>query len=49
MDATQPVVELSDRMELLVMYVKLAGEWKIHRTRLTRLQRDFTPKPEAPR
>ena len=25
------------------------GEWKIDRTRLTRLHRDFTRKPEAPR
>lgn len=27
-------------------YVKLAGAWKIRRTRLTRLHRDLTPKPE---
>jgi hypothetical protein len=30
-------------------YVKIEGEWKIDRTRLTRLHRDFTLKPEAPR
>jgi hypothetical protein len=30
-------------------YVKLAGQWKIQRTRLTRLHRDLTPKLEPAR